>query len=152
MKTTMKIVIPSKITGTAFRHLTFNKHHAAPHSHLPAQFYETKTVGIHLGSSKAVGGFPQIRSTSVVLHDVFQGPPWYGGSCGPGTDGEIGRLRAKLEKTRGRVGGGDSGNSDREEDVAESATSARTRNGKPSAAISVPGRISCSSSSHTHTQ
>jgi len=62
-----------------------------------------------------------------------------------GVDGEVGRGRGELEETRWP------GNPDREEDVAESATSPRTRNGRPPGPISASGRISHSSSSHTHT-
>ena len=77
----------------------------------------------------------------------------------PGTTGvavleqmeRLDAVEASLKKLGGGVGGDDSGNPDREEDVAESATSPKTRNSRPSAAISASGRISRSSSSHTHT-
>jgi phosphatidylinositol 4-kinase type 2 len=77
----------------------------------------------------------------------------------PGTTGvavleqmeRLDAVEASLKKLGGGVGGDSSGNPDREEDVAESATSPRTRNKRPSILTSAPGRISRSSSSHTHT-
>ena len=76
----------------------------------------------------------------------------------PGTTGvavleqmeRLDAVEASLKKLGGGVGGDSSENPDREEDVAESATSPRTRNNRPSVTIA-PGRISRSSSSHTHT-
>ena len=76
----------------------------------------------------------------------------------PGTTGvavleqmeRLDAVEASLKKLGGGVSGDNSGNPDHEEDVAESGTSPRTRNNRPGL-ISAPGRISRSSSSHTHT-
>ena len=77
----------------------------------------------------------------------------------PGTTGvavleqmeRLDAVEASLKKLGSGVGGDDSGNPDREVDVAESATSTSTRNNRPPAPVSAPGRVSRSSSSHTHT-
>ena len=77
----------------------------------------------------------------------------------PGTTGvavleqmeRLDAVEASLKKLGGGVSGDNSGNPDREEDVAESATSPKTGNNRPSAPTSASGRISRSSSSHTHT-
>ena len=76
----------------------------------------------------------------------------------PGTTGvavleqmeRLDAVEASSKKLGGGVSGDNSGNPDREEDVTESATSPRTKNSRPGV-ISAPGRISRSSSSHTHT-
>jgi hypothetical protein len=91
-------VIPSEITGALLRPTP----QSTPcYSSLPpsAQFCETKTVEIRVGSFEAVGGSPQLHSTGVVLRDVFQGPSRRDGSCGPGTDGEVGCRQGELEET-----------------------------------------------------
>jgi hypothetical protein len=54
-------------------------------------------------------------------------------------------VEANLKKLGDRVGGDNSGNPDRDKDMAESATAPRTRNGKQSAPFSTPERISRSS-------
>jgi len=76
----------------------------------------------------------------------------------PGTTGvavleqmeRLDAVEASLKKLGGGVDGDSSGNPDREVDVAELTTSASTKS-RPSAPASAPGRISRSSSSHTHT-
>jgi len=78
----------------------------------------------------------------------------------PGTTGvavleqmeRLDAVEASLKKLGGGVGGADdSGNPDREVDVAEPSTPTSTGNNRPSASVSAPGRISRSSSSHTYT-
>jgi hypothetical protein len=91
------------------------------------------------------------RLEGVLLHDVFQGPSRNNGSCGLGTDGEVGRVETSLKKLSGEVNGVNSGKLNSGGGVAESATSPRTRNSRPSAPISTPGRVPRLSSSHTHT-
>jgi phosphatidylinositol 4-kinase type 2 len=128
-----------------------NQHHATPRSHPPAQFCETKTAEIRLGPSRRSADFLNFTrpvSFSTTYSKVH-----------PGTTGvavleqmeRLDAVEASLKKLGGGVGGDNSGNPDREEDVAESSTSRRRGTTRPSVVISAPGRISRSSSSHTHT-
>ena len=55
-----------------------------------------------------------------------------------------------MKKLGGSVGGDNSGNGDREIDVAVSPISPSTRNDRPLGPVSAPGRMFRSSYSHTH--
>ena len=59
-------------------------------------------------------------------------------------------VEASLKKLGGGIDGDNSGNADCEVHVAESPTSPSTRNGRLFGPVSAPGRMSRSSSSHTH--
>lgn len=70
-----------------------------------------------------MGGFPQLHSTGVILHDVLQGPGTTGVVILQQTE-RLDAIEPSMNKLGDKVSPGDnSGSPGREEGVAESATS-----------------------------
>ena len=107
---------------------------------------------------KATSNFPSRRSADFLN---FTRPVSFSTTYSkvhPGTTGvavleqleRLDAVEASLKKLGGGVDGDNSGNADCEVDVAESPTSPSTKNGRLFGPVSAPGRMSRSSSSHTH--
>jgi len=124
--------------GPPFFASRFDQHHATPRSHPKAPFVRPRQQRFASSPSKRSGGslnFARPVSFSTTYSKIH-----------PGTTGvavleqmeRLDAVEASLKKLGG-VDGDNYGNPDREEDVAESATSPRTRNSR---ALSASGRIS----------